>query len=173
MLNQQTLAGNWNEVRGKLKQKWGKLTDDDLRSFNGNVDELVGRIQRKTGETRESVERFLSQMSDEGSSMLNEARERIEEGASQAADAARQGYETLRQGYAQAERVVQERPGQSLAVAFGMGLLSGLGLALMLRERSHHEAIYHRGRHAAENFANSVMDKLSEMMPSSFKGMNR
>ena len=51
MVNQQVLAGHWNEVRGKLKEKWGKLTDDDLRHFNGNVDQLVGRIQQKTGET--------------------------------------------------------------------------------------------------------------------------
>lgn len=41
MVNQQVLAGHWNELRGKLKEKWGKLTDDDLLSFNGNVDQLV------------------------------------------------------------------------------------------------------------------------------------
>ena len=62
MVNQQTLTGKWNEVRGKLKEKWGQLTDDDLRSFNGNVDQLVGRIQQRTGEARETVEEFLDQL---------------------------------------------------------------------------------------------------------------
>lgn len=49
MIDKQSLAGNWNQLRGKLKEKWGKLTDDDLRQFSGNVDQLVGRIQSKTG----------------------------------------------------------------------------------------------------------------------------
>ena len=52
MVNQQTLTGHWNEVRGKLKEKWGQLSDDDLRSFSGSIDQLVGRIQEKTGDAR-------------------------------------------------------------------------------------------------------------------------
>ena len=56
MLNQQTLQGNWNEIKGKLQSKWGTLTDDDIAIFNGNVDQLVGTIQRKTGEARASIE---------------------------------------------------------------------------------------------------------------------
>ena len=43
MVNQQVLTGKWNEVSGKLKEKWGKLSDDDLRGFNGNVEQLVGK----------------------------------------------------------------------------------------------------------------------------------
>ena len=54
MINQQTLLGNWNEIKGKLRSNWGSLTDDDLTIIDGNVDQLVGAIQRKTGEdTRE------------------------------------------------------------------------------------------------------------------------
>jgi uncharacterized protein YjbJ (UPF0337 family) len=55
VLNQQVLQGNWNEIRGKLREKWGELTNDDVQSFNGNVDQLIGSIQRKTGESRESI----------------------------------------------------------------------------------------------------------------------
>lgn len=49
------IRGNWNEVKGKLKQKYSELTDDDLKYDEGHEDELVGRIQKKTGETKEAI----------------------------------------------------------------------------------------------------------------------
>ena len=58
-MNTLEIKGNWNLMKGKLKQKWAKLTDDDLRFVEGKEDELIGRIQKRTGETRESVERAL------------------------------------------------------------------------------------------------------------------
>jgi uncharacterized protein YjbJ (UPF0337 family) len=57
------LKGNWNVVKGKLKQKWGSLTDDDLHFVEGQEEELIGRIQRRTGQKREAVERFLREES--------------------------------------------------------------------------------------------------------------
>ena len=56
-MNKLQIKGNWNVAKGKLKQKWAKLTDDDLRHVEGQEDELIGRIQKRTGETREAVER--------------------------------------------------------------------------------------------------------------------
>ena len=50
------IKGDWNITKGKLKQKWATLTDDDLQYIDGKKDELVGRIQKRTGETREAVE---------------------------------------------------------------------------------------------------------------------
>ncbi len=50
------MKGNWNIAKGKLKQKWAKLTDDDLQFTEGKEDELIGRIQKRTGETRDKVE---------------------------------------------------------------------------------------------------------------------
>ena len=58
-VNIQALKGNWNEIKGKLRNKWGQLTNDDLQQARGNIDQLVGLIQRKTGEARTSVEKFL------------------------------------------------------------------------------------------------------------------
>jgi uncharacterized protein YjbJ (UPF0337 family) len=49
------MRGDWNIAKGKLKQKWAQLTDDDLRYADGKQDELIGRIQKRTGETREAV----------------------------------------------------------------------------------------------------------------------
>ena len=58
-MNKMEIKGDWNIVKGKLKQKWAKLTDDDLQFAKGKEEELVGRIQKRTGETREAVERTL------------------------------------------------------------------------------------------------------------------
>lgn len=49
------LKGNWNQLKGKLKQEYGDLTDDDLMYVEGKEDELLGRIQTKVGETKESL----------------------------------------------------------------------------------------------------------------------
>ena len=49
------IKGDWNITKGKLKQKWAKLTDDDLQFVEGKNEELLGRIQKRTGETREAV----------------------------------------------------------------------------------------------------------------------
>src|SRR5258708_7715583 len=54
-----TLKGNLNIVKGKLKQKYAKLTDKDLTYIEGKEDELIGRIQKKTGATREEIEQFF------------------------------------------------------------------------------------------------------------------
>lgn len=56
------MKGNWNVIKGKLKQQWGDLTDDDLTYAEGQEDELLGRIQKKTGESKESVKRFIDSL---------------------------------------------------------------------------------------------------------------
>lgn len=58
-MNTLEIKGNWNIAKGKLKQKWGQLTDDDLDYIEGKEDELVGRIQKRTGQTREEVEKSI------------------------------------------------------------------------------------------------------------------
>ena len=55
------IKGDWNILKGKLKQKWAKLTDDDLQFVAGKQEELVGRIQKRTGETREAVEKAIKE----------------------------------------------------------------------------------------------------------------
>jgi uncharacterized protein YjbJ (UPF0337 family) len=56
------IKGNWNILKGNLKQKYSKLTDDDLTYVEGKEDELVGRIQKKTGKTRQEVIDELNSM---------------------------------------------------------------------------------------------------------------
>jgi uncharacterized protein YjbJ (UPF0337 family) len=49
------VKGTWNEIKGKLKQKYGQLTDDDLTFAEGKEDELYGRLQKRLGKTREQI----------------------------------------------------------------------------------------------------------------------
>ena len=56
------IRGNWNELKGRVKQHWGTLTDDDLMFQEGREDELVGRIQKKTGEPREKIINFINKL---------------------------------------------------------------------------------------------------------------
>ena len=49
------IKGNWNELKGRAKQEWGDLTDDDLLYVEGKEDELLGRIQNRTGKTKDEV----------------------------------------------------------------------------------------------------------------------
>jgi uncharacterized protein YjbJ (UPF0337 family) len=54
-MNKLEIKGKWNQVKGKLKQKYGDLTDDDLTYVEGKEDELLGRLQEKTGKTKEEL----------------------------------------------------------------------------------------------------------------------
>ena len=58
-MNKMQMKGNWNIAKGKLKKKWANLTDDDLRFEEGRDDELIGRIQKRTGQAREEIETAL------------------------------------------------------------------------------------------------------------------
>jgi len=53
------LKGNWNQAKGVLKQKWADLTDDDLLYEEGKEDELIGKIQKRTGQTKEQINSFI------------------------------------------------------------------------------------------------------------------
>lgn len=53
--------GNWNIAKGKLKQKFAQLTDDDLQFIEGKEDELIGRIQKRTGQARKEIERTVDE----------------------------------------------------------------------------------------------------------------
>lgn len=58
-MNRDIFEGNWKQIKGKVKEQWGKLTDDDLDMINGRRDQLVGRIQERYGLAREMAEERL------------------------------------------------------------------------------------------------------------------
>jgi uncharacterized protein YjbJ (UPF0337 family) len=54
-MNDSEMKGNWNVIKGKIKQKYGELTDDDLTFAEGKEDEMWGRLQKKVGKTKEEI----------------------------------------------------------------------------------------------------------------------
>ncbi|MGA2618316.1 MAG: CsbD family protein [Thermoguttaceae bacterium] len=139
MTDQQILEGDWNAIKGKLRQKWGELTDSDLPQIRGDVEHLVGIIQRRTGEGREAIERYLQEVSGSAASAVGTAAETVRDYAQHAAQTvqhtAGQAADQVRTGYDAAKCFVRDRPGQSLLVCFGVGVVTGVVIALSLRSR--------------------------------------
>ncbi len=59
-MNKTEIKGSWNEQKGRLKQKFAELTDDDLMFEEGKKDEMLGKLQKKLGKSKEELNRFLS-----------------------------------------------------------------------------------------------------------------
>jgi uncharacterized protein YjbJ (UPF0337 family) len=139
MVNTQVLQGQWNQVRGQLKKKWGQLTEDDLKFGNGNLDQLVGRIQNKTGEAREAIESFLDEMTSQGASAVSQAAESVKNYAGYASDQVRDGYnrisDQLGRRYEASQDLIRENPARTVATAFGVGVVLGVVVGLALRSR--------------------------------------
>lgn len=129
MVNEQVLRGNWNEIRGKLQERYGQLTNDDVREFQGNVDHLVGMIQQKTGESREAIVHYLDKVTESGASFVDRSGEAARQAAAQAQEA-------MRESYMRGEQMVQQHPTTSVAVAFGAGMVLGVVVGLLMG-RSH------------------------------------
>jgi uncharacterized protein YjbJ (UPF0337 family) len=62
-MNQDRIEGNWKQFKGKIKQRWGKLTDDDLEVIEGKRDELAGRLQERYGIAREEAQKQIDEFS--------------------------------------------------------------------------------------------------------------
>ena len=60
-MNEHTLKGEWNQMKGAVKQKWAELTDDDLTHIEGSRDKLVGRLQERYGHSKENAEREVDE----------------------------------------------------------------------------------------------------------------
>ena len=76
-INVQGLQGHWNQLKGEVMKRWGELSEDDLKWSGGNIDQLVGRIQQRTGETREAIEKYLDQLTSQSSSAVSSAVESV------------------------------------------------------------------------------------------------
>ena len=104
------------------------MTDDDLPALEGNFEQLVGRIQQKTGEGRASIESFFSDMSSRGSAAVAHASEAAGQYAHRVGDQIHEQYDS-------AQGLVRSHPTETVIAALGIGLVAGLitGLALCAR----------------------------------------
>jgi uncharacterized protein YjbJ (UPF0337 family) len=60
-MNKLQIKGNWNEIKGKLKQRFADLTDDDLTFAEGKEDEMLGRLQQRLGKSEEEIRRAIEE----------------------------------------------------------------------------------------------------------------
>lgn len=63
-MNRNIAEGKWKQVKGRLKQKWGRLTDDDLDQIEGREEELVGKLQERYGKTHDEASREVDEFLD-------------------------------------------------------------------------------------------------------------
>lgn len=62
VMNKHIISGNWEQIKGKLKQKFANLTDNDLLFVEGKEDETLGRIEKKLGKSRDEVEKIIRKL---------------------------------------------------------------------------------------------------------------
>ncbi len=139
MVNEQQLQGHWHEVRGRIRSRWGQISEDELTTFSGNIEELVGTIQQKTGESQETIRNYLDEltcsMGSTTARMTDQAGQYVSQAAASLQGASRRFADSLATGYGDAERLVQHRPAESLAVAFGLGLITGVVVGMLASSR--------------------------------------
>jgi uncharacterized protein YjbJ (UPF0337 family) len=61
-MNETTIKGGWNELKGKIKQAYGDLTDDDLTYSEGKEDEMWGKLQQKTGKSKDEIRKAVADL---------------------------------------------------------------------------------------------------------------
>ena len=137
MVTRAELKGKWNQIKGQVRERWGQITDSDFSKVEGNVEQLVGMIQEKTGIARQEIEKFLDQALESGETMIQNVTETARKYASQAGEVVYDQYEqagkNLEAGYEEAERMVRSRPAESVGMAFVAGIFAGALATLLLR----------------------------------------
>tara|TARA_R110002095_G_scaffold196511_1_gene175410 strand:- start:383 stop:808 length:426 start_codon:yes stop_codon:yes gene_type:complete len=139
MVSKERLQGSWHSVVGAVKEKFGQITGDDLSKVEGDVDQLVGLLQRKAGQSREQVESFLNSCCRSSESTVNRISESAAEYADAASQAVRENYDRLaadaQRGYESTVKTMRRRPLESVAIALGAGVLAGLAVGISLSSR--------------------------------------
>ena len=130
MATKEEFQGNWKSFLGGVQKKYAEITGDDLASVQGNIQQMAGVIQRKTGHAREEIESYLRSLSSGASGVVNQVGEAASDLASRASEGFREGYnyvaEKSQEGYESARETVRDRPVETVAVAFGIGVITGL-----------------------------------------------
>jgi len=94
-MNWSQFEGSWKDVKGQVKERWGRLSDDDLLRVEGKKDRLVGLIQQKYGIARDKAEDEINDWATKAQGMFERAKEGVQ-----------QGFQSLREGYETAQEKV-------------------------------------------------------------------
>jgi uncharacterized protein YjbJ (UPF0337 family) len=108
VMNWSTVQGNWNEAKGKVRTKWGRLTDDDLTQVAGQKDRLVGVIQQKYGLARDKAEEQLEEFLSSGDSVIARAKEGAQEVIDKGREYVEKGREYVEKGVERGKEIVHQ-----------------------------------------------------------------
>ena len=140
MATKEEAQGTWNQLAGAVKSKYSQITGDDLAGVNGNIQQLAGVIQKKTGKAREEIDEYLRTLSQSTATAVGRISEATIDMASKASDSLRDGYdyakEASRDGLKVATETVQHRPGESMLLAMGIGVVAGLIIGTSICSRN-------------------------------------
>jgi uncharacterized protein YjbJ (UPF0337 family) len=136
-MNWTTVQGNWNETKGKVKTKFGRLTDDDLTQAQGQKDRLVGAIQQRYGIAREKAEEQLEEFLSSADDWMHRAKENAGEVVEKGKEYVERGKEYVEKGkeYVQntstsqmasdLKDLIVRHPVHSAVIGIGLGFLIG------------------------------------------------
>jgi uncharacterized protein YjbJ (UPF0337 family) len=90
------IKGNWDDIKGKLKQQYAQLTDEDLTYAEGKGDELLGKLQDKLGKGKAEVTKIINDLVGKGDNVADKAKDAVSDGADKAKSAVNQGADKLK-----------------------------------------------------------------------------
>ena len=139
MITREQLMGNWNSVVGSIKEKFGEFTRDELARVEGNFEQLVGLVQRKTGQSQEQISSFISECCESAGTTYNQVANRASHYADAAGEIIRDNYDRVateaKKGMDYTAKNIGRRPLESLAIAVGSGILAGILLGISMTSR--------------------------------------
>jgi uncharacterized protein YjbJ (UPF0337 family) len=149
MALEQKAKGDWNQVVGSVKEKYGQITDDELSQAEGSFQKLVGLIQRKSGKGIEQVEAFVHDVFEKAGLACGDLAQGTSECVQSTGQAIQQGYQYVadhaRSGYEQTTRVIANRPTESVVAALAVGLITGIAIGISLSESRRPEPTWKNG----------------------------
>lgn len=129
-MNWTTMQGNWNEAKGKVKTKFGRLTDDDLMQAQGQKDRLVGAIQQRYGIAREKAEQQLDEFLSSADDWMHKAKESASDIVEKGKEYVEKGKEYVQntgtsQMASDLKDLIARHPVHSAVIGIGLGFLIG------------------------------------------------
>lgn len=138
MVGREELNKRWDDIKRYLQQNWRGISDSELAQFSGNPNQLIRAIQQKTGASWNEVESFLSGLIKNGRTASHQLGGLAEHYGEDVKQFAREGYDQFAAETAKyAKKVAQgvrQRPMESIAIAFGIGLFAGAVLLMKKRQ---------------------------------------
>lgn len=139
-ITRQTTPEEWSQVTDHVRNRWQNVDHEELDATAGDAEKLVELIQTKTGEAREQIEAFVSDVTQQAADRVAQLRQSTAAYSAEAADVVRESYDRaaaqVQDGVYEAQQMVRRKPTQAVALAFGAGIVAGLALSAVASFRN-------------------------------------